>query len=128
MRILRLRFSLKMMLVAVALVALGSYWLMLPTIRARRFAQLIDSGDIVAAEAMLPESMNEASPHRRTVHHANGASLRDMTLKQLIIGERRVIVTEDPNAFEDGAKLGANAEYIVSRRTIVPGVHSFYQW
>jgi len=130
MRLRRLRFSLKMLLVVVALVALGSYWEMLPTIRARRFAKLIDSGELSAAEAMLPQSMSEASPHRRTIHNAVGASLQSMTLEQFIRGERRIIVTEEPYAFEDGTKSdqGLSGEYIVSRRSIAPSWHSFYQW
>ena len=130
MRILRLRFSLKMMLVAVALVAIGSYWLMLPTVRARRFVRLVDSGQLDAAEAMLPASMNEASPHRQTVHNAHGASLQGMTLEQLLRGERRVIVTDEPYSFEDGSKSDqvASGEYIVSRRSVAPSWHSFYQW
>ena len=133
MKRLRLRFSLKAMLAAVTIVAAVSFLLVQPTFRARRFVSLIDAGQLDSAEAMLPTSINDASPHRRTVQRAIGAAIEPLTIEQLWRGERNVIVTEARAEFTDGTKteLAAESEsagFVVGRTTISSGWHSFYQW
>ncbi|MCI0360038.1 MAG: hypothetical protein L0211_16295 [Planctomycetaceae bacterium] len=47
-----LRFSLRFLLLASALIPLAGYWLALPTLHAQRFAAAVAGGDYAAAEKL----------------------------------------------------------------------------
>jgi hypothetical protein len=47
---MRLRYSIRVLLVATAIVAAGCYWLMLPTIMAKRFIRAVDTADYALAD------------------------------------------------------------------------------
>ena len=47
---MRLRYSIRVLFVATALVAAGCYWLMLPTIMAKRFVRAVDTADYALAD------------------------------------------------------------------------------
>lgn len=133
MKRIRLRFSLKTMLVAVTFAASLSFLFVLPTLRAQRFVRFINTGQRKFAETMLPISIEEPSPHRRTIQQAIGAALEPLTIEQLCHGERKVIVTAALAEFIDGlttelAEESETAGLIVRRTTTSPGWHSFYQW
>jgi hypothetical protein len=130
MKLLRPRFSLKTMLAAMTLAAAASYVLVLPSVRAERFAKLINEGDRKSAEAMLPASMKDTSLHRHTIQRATSAAVAPITAAQLLGGTRHVIVTEDSMTFsvKRGAEENVTAEYIVHRTTISSGYHTFFLW
>src|SRR5947208_2496467 len=47
---MRLRYSIRVLLLATAIVAAGCYWLMLPTIMAKRFIRAVDTADYALAD------------------------------------------------------------------------------
>jgi hypothetical protein len=127
---IRPRFSLRMMLVAVTVVATGCYGLMLPTVRARRFVSFVNAGQTDAAAAMLPASMNETSLHRQTLKRATSVTLQPCTIAGLLHGERRIIVDGEIRGPDEPMLLsgGDRAEFIVGFGTISPGWHGYLQW
>ena len=54
----RIQFSLRVLLLAVAGVAIGTWWFMIPTYKANRYVQAINSGEFAVADQMCldPES------------------------------------------------------------------------
>lgn len=127
---IRPRFSLKTLLAAFALVAVASYFLVLPTIRAQRFAALIRSGQRDIAEAMLPSSTGQITLHRMTLRRATRATLEALTIDDLLRGERKVIVggavAGEWSPFHSSA--WDNAEFVISRTSVATGWHGLARW
>ena len=132
MKRLRLRFSLKMLLAAITIMAVVSSLLVAPTLRAKRFVELVRSRQIDDAEAMLPTASGNYSPQRATLRRANYAELKPLTLDQLLLGKRVVIVFSDLYQAGDRDIIGRDltipgggdtAEFFVWRTTISMGRH-----
>jgi hypothetical protein len=133
MKRIRLRFSLKAALLAMTIAAFAAWVAMLPSVRARRFAKLIESGQAQVAEAMLSGSIQTHALHRQTLRRSSVAMVQPLTLPELLRGERRVFV--------GGLKMGdravpgivmtegmENAEFVVTRGTVYAGWHSLHLW
>ena len=132
MKRLRLRFSLKLLLAAITIVAVVSSLLVAPTLRAKRFVELVRSRQIDDAEAMLPTASGAYSPQRATLRRANYAELKPLTWDQLLIGKRVVLVFSDLYQAGDRDIVGQDiaipgggdtAEFFVWRTTISMGRH-----
>ena len=106
-----------MMLIATAILSVALYWIMLPTVRAQRFAAFVRAGQNSAAEAMLPDAIEKQSEYRHVLRTALKAELLPFTISQLLRGERRVVVGREWG--------GGDAEFIVSRTTVSLGTNWF---
>jgi hypothetical protein len=117
----RLRFSLRVMLIAIALVALVAYWLAMPTLNAQRFVAAINARDWPTADRLCvggekfpgdwPSTNVTFNPH---------ASLGELTLAGLLHGERDIMVSID---YGDGKGIiGCGMTCQATRQGIVPGM------
>jgi hypothetical protein len=137
LRFVRFRFSLKMLLLGVVVVSLAAYLLMMPTFRAQRFAQYVNTFDRESAMKMLTEGNRRAdSLHRGTLDRSAEATIAPLTFSQLLHGQRRVTVNgfsrsrSQSMASYDPPTFGNPdwAEFIVHRSTITSGMHGMTTW
>ena len=91
MRWLKVRFSLRTLLVALAVVPAIAYWFGLPTLNAYRYSTALDRGDFAAA-ARLCTDQREPTPGKERDWLSFGASVRieTGTLSDWIWGRRRM--------------------------------------
>ena len=98
MKVKRLmRYSVRTLLVATTLVAAVVFFLLLPTIRANRFARLVCDDQVDRAEEMLRPQLVDSDPYlsmlrRNTDGNGSWARVSPVDVKQLVRGERKVIV------------------------------------
>ena len=89
---MRLKFSLRALFVATTIVAASCYWLMLPTIKAKRFAHSVATENYQLADAYFRD------PDDKFLHDWNEkhwrfkaeVELEKWSFSELIHGERRV--------------------------------------
>jgi hypothetical protein len=103
MKRMKLRFSLRTLFVLVTFCGIAAGVLGIPTARATRFASLVRSGDIDAAERMLPaetmrpENANilpmQPPTHRQILQSARDIQLAPLSFWGLIHGQRTVVVS-----------------------------------
>lgn len=112
----------RVLLIATALVALGVYWLTLPTIHARRYIAALAAKDWVAANHLYADPENQF-PGKRPGEGASldaHASVTPLTLDDLLRGEREINV--NINTFVDGGLVGSGLTCRVTHRGVVPGM------
>ncbi len=90
---MRLRYSLRTLLIAVTLVCLGVGWLALPTLRARAFVSAMAKKDYAAAERLFI-SRKEAFPGgwKNHQHFEPRVILKALTWHDLVHRERNLVV------------------------------------
>ena len=90
----RFRFSLRVLLVAIALMAGVCYWLILPTIEAERFVRAVDSGDFESADACFhrPKDRFFVSWNEKNWAFKPEAELESWSFAEFIGGRRRVAI------------------------------------
>jgi hypothetical protein len=108
------------MFVAVVIIAASLYLLMLPTWRAKRFAELVRSGQLNEAEDWLPASMDHFHPYRQILRQAKQARMEPLNFSQLLSGKRGVIVGKGWG--------GRDVEFIVSFTTTSEGRNWLNYW
>lgn len=116
-----LRFSLRWLLVASALIPAGLYWLALPTLYAQRYAAAINRGDWAAADKLCidpRESFPGDWPQHKTFQPR--ASLRPATWQDVRSGQRQLMVGIN---YGDGDGLAScGVEAIATRHGIEVGM------
>ena len=121
MRLPRLRYSLRVLLVLSAVVPLAVYWLALPTLNAQRFVAAIAARDYATAEALCL-SADDKFPGDWTRHaHFNPqAGISPLTWSDLRRGERQLSVGI---AYGDGGGIAScSLECTATRRGIELGM------
>jgi hypothetical protein len=108
----RLRFSLKALLVATTVVAVVTYWCLLPTARAKRFVRHVHDREQVAAMAMLSNSFELR--YRSILWIPHTISIEPATWADWLLGRRTVAVTSH----------GERVQFIVTPLTIYRGKNS----
>jgi hypothetical protein len=90
---IRWRFSLRSLIVAAALLPLIAYWLLLPTIVARRYVTALNAGNYRAADQLCLDP-KEAFPGDWTRHQTfhPRAELSPLTWQDFRRGQRRILV------------------------------------
>lgn len=111
MKLPQFRFSLRVMLAATFVVALGLYWLMLPTLRARQFVEAVQTEDFATAQAMLRPAYNPREFHSQMLEMTKSAEIEPLTLSQLWDGRRKVNLW---------LAWGGGAGYVVTRDGVSP--------
>ena len=98
-----LRFSLRFLLLASALMPLAAYWFALPTVYAQRFSAAVAGGDYAAAEKLCVDS-KKPFPGNWKKHKTFEPLpfLKDATWRDLWSGERQLFVAI---AYGDGTGL-----------------------
>ncbi len=121
MRRLGLRFSLRWLLVASALIPAGIYWLALPTLYAQRYAAALNRGDYPAADALCIDPQRgfpDDWPRQHKTFHPR-ASLLPATWQDVRSGQRQVVVGIN---YGDGNGLAScGVEITATRRGIEVG-------
>jgi hypothetical protein len=109
-----LRFSLRWLLVASALIPVGIYWLALPTLYAQRYAAAINRGDWTAAEKLCVDPQR-SFPGDWPQHKAfePRASLQPVTWQDVRSGQRQVVVGI---SYGDGSGLASCGVEIAATR------------
>ena len=115
-----IRFSLKILLVAVTVVGIALALAVYPTLRARQFVQLVQSGEQQAAEQMFSHTLEPNDPYLQVLRSARQAKLEPLSLSQIIHGKRQVIVGQGWG--------GGKVEFLVSYRSIRHGRSWLHTW
>ncbi|MEX2027614.1 MAG: hypothetical protein WEH44_09935 [Pirellulaceae bacterium] len=90
---MRIRYSLRTLLIAVTLICLGIGWLALPTLRAREFVAAMAEDDYAAAEKLFT-NQREVFPGGFKDHQIFDPRviLKPLTWRDLVHRERNIIV------------------------------------
>ena len=115
------RFSLRWLLLAAALIPAGIYWFALPTLYAQRYAAAINRGDWVAADAMCLDPQRRFPgdwPRRKTFEPQ--AALKPANWQDWRTGRRQLFVGIH---YGDGSGLtSCGVELTATRRGIEVGM------
>ena len=89
---MRLRFSIRALFVLTTIVALGCWWLVIPSLSAQRFVQAINSADYQQADACFRKSDDRFIAKWNDEHwqFAASAELEPWTFREILCGQRRV--------------------------------------
>jgi hypothetical protein len=90
--LMRFRFSIRVLFVATAIVAAGCYWLMLPTIVAKRFVRAVESADYAAADNCFRDVTDRifAAYNQKFWTFQLQAALAPSSAAQIWRGERQI--------------------------------------
>jgi hypothetical protein len=104
---MRLRYSLRALLIAVTLICLGIGWLALPTLRARAFVSAMADKDYAAAEKLFI-NQQEIFPGRWKEHpyFEPRVILKSLTWHDVIHRERQIVVAV---AYGDGSGIASGS-------------------
>jgi hypothetical protein len=121
MRLPALRFSLRWLLLAGALIPAGLYWLALPTLNAQRYVAAINRGDWADADALCsnPERLFPGDWPRHETFHPT-ATLQPATWRDWRTGQRQLYVVI--NYGDGGGLAGCGLEATATRRGIEVGM------
>ena len=114
---LTIRYSMKLMLAVTAMVAVACFVVVLPTIRASRFAGLVRSGQFDEAEKMLPPTFGDHDSYRQVIQQSKHVQMQPLDIDQLVHFKRNVIV--------GWRGLGVEVEFVVGTTSISKGNNSF---
>ena len=102
---MRLRYSLRALLIAVTLICLGIGWLALPTLRARQFVSAMAKQDYTAAERLFTDQQDVfPGSFKEHTHFEPRVSLKALTWRDLISRERNLFVGI---AYGDGSGIAS---------------------
>jgi hypothetical protein len=116
-----LRFSLRLLLLAAALVPVGIYWLALPTLNAQRFVEAVNARNFPAAERLCADR-KEKFPGSWTTHahFQPRANLAPLSWADFRSGQRQVYIAI---SYGDGSGVAScGQECIATRRGIELGM------
>jgi hypothetical protein len=89
---MRPRFTLRALFVLTTIVALGCWWLVLPSLSAQRFVRAINSADYQQADACFQKGADRFLEKWNDEHwqFAASAELESWTFREVLRGQRRV--------------------------------------
>ncbi len=128
------RFTIRSMLVATALCAIGLWVLMYPGHRAKKLARLIRTGDSTQAMAMLSQMPDDAFDYKSAVESVSALAnsrwidgrdvrritIENPTISQLLTFQRSIVIGKGWG--------GGDCELIVSLTSVRPGRNWFHEW
>jgi hypothetical protein len=116
-----LRFSLRFLLLATAMIPLVLYWFALPTLYAQRFTAAVSSGDYEAAERLCVDRADPFPGHwKKHKTFQPRPMIQDLTTSDLWQGKRELFVGI---AYGDGDGLAScGVECTATRRGIEIGM------
>lgn len=112
---LRLRYSLRRLLVAVTLAGTVGYWAVLPMLNAQRFASAINRGDYAAAEQLCVNTEHTfPGKWKEHAYFQPRASVGSWSWRNLVQGEHGVYISIH---YGDGNGIGSCGQYCVATRS-----------
>jgi hypothetical protein len=102
---MRLRYSLRALLIVVTLICLGIGWLALPSLKARAFVAAMSKKDSAAAERLF-SNKHDVFPGdwKKHDHFEPRAILKPLTWHDVVHRERQIVV---PVAYGDGSGIAS---------------------